>query len=239
MPGDRIGRRWYACRHTDWIIEEAEERVLDALSKGHLRAWGRKNGQGEREPIPAREWPDLEFHWGTPHLPPFVGRGRPCVGPRSPQVEVSYWTDVLLQREEVLNLWTEPARGAAQSQEARPKAEVLEALTTKRRGGRPAPWIRSLKRHLSFRIGRGHDIMSMTLAELRRDFLSYAMTQNIPRVPNSRSSLNEQIKKVRVQMVAEAEARRRVGPHFDASHDVGRSIDEIVRETVPSQWKGR
>jgi hypothetical protein len=65
------------------------------------------------------------------------------------------------------------------------------------------------------------------------------MTQRISGVPKARSSLDEQIKKAREQVVAEAEARGRVGPHVDASHDVGRSIDEIVRMEEPSQWKRR
>lgn len=245
MPGDRVGRRWYACRHMDWTIEEAEERVRDALSKGHLHAWGRKNGQGERERIPAQEWPDLGFHWSGPRpdthsqLPPFVGPGCGYVGPRSSQAEVPYWTDVLLEREEMLSLWTEPARNPARDQEAQPKGEAIQASMAKRKGGRSAPWIRPLKRYLNIRIERGHDILSMTLAELRRDFVTYVMTQNIPRVAKARSSLDEQIKKLRVQLVAEADARGRVGPHVDASHDAGSSMDEIVRMTDPSEWKRR
>jgi hypothetical protein len=61
----------------------------------------------------------------------------------------------------------------------------------------------------------------MTLGELRRDFHTHVMMRQIPGVPKARSSLDEQIKKSRVQVVAEAEARGRVGQHVDAPHDVG------------------
>jgi hypothetical protein len=78
------------------------------------------------------------------------------------------------------------------------------------RKGRPAPWTKSLRKYMHLRIDRGDDIASMSLGELRTDFLSYATRNQIRKVPNSRSALDEQIKKARQLVIAERQASRDV-----------------------------
>jgi hypothetical protein len=60
-----------------------------------------------------------------------------------------------------------------------------------------------------------------SLTELRRGFLSYANRNAITGIPTSRSSLDEQIKKVRAEVAADGQA------HRHADHDLDRSLEEI------------
>ena len=88
--------------------------MLDALGRGRLRASGLRNGEGDRERIPQEQCADLKFYWTPPpefhHLQRSVTRSSRYVGPRDElQHSASYWTNVLLEREDVLALWPDPA----------------------------------------------------------------------------------------------------------------------------------
>ena len=104
-------------------------------------------------------------------------------------------------RADVLRLWPEKV-----------VAEVLETAATqdhavaKRKGGRPAPWVKHLRRYLQLRLKSDHKLLSMSLAELRRDFSSYATQQQI-KIPKARSNLDNQISKVRQELSAEHQER--------------------------------
>jgi len=105
------------------------------------------------------------------------------------------------ERAAVLALWPEKV-----------VAEVLDAAAppgrpvAKRRGGRPAPWVKHLRRYLQLRLKSGQNLLSMSLAELRRDFSSYATQQQI-KIPKARSSLDNQISKVRQELATEHQER--------------------------------
>jgi hypothetical protein len=366
MPGGRIGKRLRSRLCPDCSFEDAEEKVLNALAKGRLRALGRRNGEGDREQIARDQWTDLQFYWAkplggpSPHLPHFVNNCGRYAGPRDElRHNVTYWTDVLLERKEVLAHWpnrvlesltknerltlaeavallvrgrpaskyawrrlrlrqggwfptatqqeiqaagqeivemlrrrkiTASGRPCVRDGGIRPTGgmkcvdkdfldepvsvdpcfdeiwtefglddgrfspvdrgyryvvlkreqslEVIRAIDAvinrsvdyeeraahlgsppapasirtvnssprraiKRKGGRHARWVKHLEKHLRFRLGRRENIHSMTLTELRTDFLRYAMHHQICGVPKARSSLDEQIKRVRQQLVAE------------------------------------
>jgi hypothetical protein len=100
-------------------------------------------------------------------------------------------------------------------------ASKSPAERIKRKGGRSAPWVKHLKKYLQLRLKRGDDILPMTLKELRADFSGHATLHKV-RLPGARSSLDEQIKRARLQVVAEHQERS------EPDHDNGLSMDEIM-----------
>ena len=80
--------------------------------------------------------------------------------------------------------------------------QIGPSSRTKRKGGRSARWVPHLKKYLRLRVDKGDCILSDSLTQLRSGFLSYANHHAIRSIPRSRSWLDEQIKKVRVQVAA-------------------------------------
>ena len=76
---------------------------------------------------------------------------------------------------------------------------------------------------MHLRMNKGDDITSMSLTELRSDFLSYAARHQIRKVPNSRTALDEQIKKARQLVIAERRQHGRRDGNTEAS------LDDIMR----------
>jgi hypothetical protein len=154
MPGGRIGKRWRSRLRPDCSFEKAEQEVLDALRRGRLRASGLRNGAGDRERIPQEQWADLQFYWVEPlrefhhHLPQSVNRSSRYVGPRDQlRHNATYWTEVLLEREEVMALWPDPLATVLALRTAHLSLAEAVALLV---WGRPASkeaWRRLRRRH--------------------------------------------------------------------------------------------
>jgi hypothetical protein len=128
MPSGRVGRRWRSRRRPDISFEDAEVQVLDALSRGRLRASGLRQGEGDREGVPEQHWGDLQFYWSPPRkgfhhpsVPRSVYGSHRYVGPRDRlRPNATYWTGVLIEREEVLALWSDPQRHMAEGAGRKP-----------------------------------------------------------------------------------------------------------------------
>lgn len=112
--GDIIMRGIYdaAKRDVEYFLmppEDAEERAIHELSTGKLQAWGRRNGKGPREAIPAEEWPGLEFHHTEMAAPLWPERAcRPPHVGRPHDRNAPFWTDVIVEREAVLRILPDP-----------------------------------------------------------------------------------------------------------------------------------
>jgi hypothetical protein len=128
--------------------------------------------------------------------------------------------DQFFESAKVLDRWPEkPGGGLAGATPSPPQGDAVR----KRRGGRPAHWVGQLRKYLRIRQDRGDPIHFMRLSELRQDFSRYAMQHRIPKVPTARSNLENQIKKVRAELVAKQQEREQRDP------DTAPSIDEITR----------
>ena len=149
MPGGCVRKRLRS--PPDCPFEDAEQTLLDALGKGRLRATGLRNGDGDREPIPQEQWADLQFRWAPPaqelhgRLPPVLSRSRRYVGPRDPlRRNVTFWADVLLEREAVLALWADPIWSTAIE---RPSLAEAVAVLVRERPASSALWTRLRRRY--------------------------------------------------------------------------------------------
>jgi hypothetical protein len=94
-----------------------------------------------------------------------------------------------------------PAPASIRAEHSRSRGAV------KRKGGRPAHWVKCLKEYLRFRLKHGDDIYSMTLKEIRWDFSSHATHRQISGLPKSRSAFEAQTKRVLSQVAAEHQER--------------------------------
>ncbi len=135
---DRAAVRGIRKCHFVMAFDEVEKEAIEILSRGQLRAWGRRNGKGKRKKIPTREWPDLEFYpngmkspcWperSTPH----VGRPDNLASVRAPNQAAGppFWTEVIFEREEILKFWHERQQTPI-TQEAEALPLTLVVLTT-------------------------------------------------------------------------------------------------------------
>jgi hypothetical protein len=187
------------------VWDDAERELVRALQIGEVVATGFRHGRGERQEIPAHFWIDAE-------LEPLQSYAF-LKGKWSGEKE---WEQVRLYRRDIVQRWPsplsliqdEPAVDTSSSRPAAIRAEIqadrfYPGKNIKRRGGRPAPWVKSLRKYLRLRLQSGDDILNMSLTDLRVDFLSYAPRNQIRNVPKARSALDEQIKKGRPLVIAE------------------------------------
>ena len=112
-----IGIREGVKRGADFFLMSfgsAEQEAISKLSGGELRAFGRKNGRGIRESIPAEEWPGLCFYHNGREAPLWPDRSLPHIGCRDIVTSIRdpneaanppFWTDVIFEREAVLKIW--------------------------------------------------------------------------------------------------------------------------------------
>jgi hypothetical protein len=154
MPGGRIAKRWRSRLRPGCSFEDAEEQVLDALGRGRLCASGRRNGGSEREQIPRDQWVDLQFYWTRPprefrhHLPQSVNSSPRYAGPRDRlQRNPTYWTNVVLQREEALALWPDPVPDILWAKTERLTLAEAVALLVRGRPASKKVWRRLRRRH--------------------------------------------------------------------------------------------
>lgn len=111
-------------------------------------------------------------------------------------------------------------------------SQIESSKIIKRKTVRTAPWAKHLRKYLRLRHQRNDDILLMSLKEIRVDFIIYAMHNGFRDIPRARSSIEDQIKKVRLQVVAEHQKHRQ--RDYDATAP---SMDEITSMTDPSRWK--
>jgi hypothetical protein len=129
-----------AKRGSDFLLMSlgnAEQQAISKLSGGELRAYGRKNGTGGREAIPAEEWPGLTFyHSGIEaqlrpnRSSPHIGRTDNISSVPNEATDPPFWTDVIFKRDEVLAEWPDLANNAPFSGH--------RTTITRNVGGRPA-----------------------------------------------------------------------------------------------------
>ena len=129
------------------------EKVRDALATGRLRASGRRNGEGDREQIPQDQWADLQFYWTRPShevrydLPQNVMRSSRYVGRDRSQHHPTCWTNVLLQREEVLALGPDPVPDILKAKTERLTLAEAVALLVRGRPASKKAWRRLRRLH--------------------------------------------------------------------------------------------
>ncbi len=82
---------------------EAQETIVSTLQEGRLRSWGRRDGVGTLEEIPAVEWVDLHFVWSVFHG--FVEAVGMTDDPPASIVGAPRWHGLRFKRDEVLELW--------------------------------------------------------------------------------------------------------------------------------------
>ena len=178
-------------RQSDKILRTARGELTDALAAAEVTAYGDRGTGNGPQPVPAVQWsrpPEYLLEDGTDRAGPY--------------------RDVVIARAEVLQRWPEHDRPLIA-----PSGTLLAAggqtdqsrsrKTIKRKGGRSAPWVKDLRKYLQLRCARGDDLETIRLIELRTDFLSYAMTRHIRKVPKARSWLDIQISGIRLQVIAE------------------------------------
>ena len=90
-------------------LQEAEAQLLDAIARGEVQAFGRRNGYGDKIPIPREaaigaKLATLDSRFGTPrlHIVPYDRE----------QLTAVRWYEVHVAREDVLRLWLEPREQA-------------------------------------------------------------------------------------------------------------------------------
>jgi hypothetical protein len=178
-------------RHTNKPPRTARRELFDALAAAAVVAHGDLRTGNGLQPIPAVEWSRLRhlYEDGTD---------------RSGQ-----YRDVVIARAAVLQRWPWYDRPIPSAYAPLPSVESRtdhskSNNTVKRKGGRSATWVKHLRKYLQIRRDQGDAIHSMSLTEIRIDFSSYATRNRILEVPKARSSLDEQIKRVRRQLVAES-----------------------------------
>jgi hypothetical protein len=182
-------------RHSGVAPRFARRELFHALGAAEVVAHGDLGTRTGLQPIPAVEWSRPRYRYQD---------GHDQVGP---------YRDVVIARAEALRRWPEydrplaPARAPlAQAESQADHSEASKSI--KRRGGRSAHWAKDLRRYLRLRLQRGDDILSISLRDLRADFLSYATRNQIRNVPKARSALDEQIKRARPLAIAEHQEHR-------------------------------
>jgi hypothetical protein len=233
-------------------LEKAEQRILDMIRKREVQADGfpcvRDEGTGRMNPsgdmarleddhafLAHRLWVDLyaDAIWTEPKLADEwfnpIDRGYRDINLDRTQFLAALERSHLQGRE--VSALPEPPPLEIPNREPGGSASKSLVAGIKRKGGRPAPWIKHLEAYLRLRLKRGDDILSASLAELRADFTRHVSFKLTSKVPSSRSSIDVQINKVRQRVVDEH--RRWNELHADSLA----SMDEIVSMTDPPQWK--
>ena len=152
QPGGYIWKRmrWDRLHCT---FDESIERILGALQSGRLHAFARRNGSNERVQVPQQEWADLRFHWDRPEpefgerLPMPVRNSRRYVAPPArSHIDAPCWTDVLLNREQLLALWPDPIRSLLAAMPERLTLAEAVGLLVRERPARKEGWARLRRR---------------------------------------------------------------------------------------------
>jgi hypothetical protein len=237
-------RRWrgrygghFPC-HIQHSIEAASQEVVNLIARGSIEARGTprdENGNRQcEEPIDL--WflkcgvianPLAEFEIRTDWMAE-GGFGRQDRGYSGVYLDRDQFLEAMRVIDAVSNrsneYGTRPALTGSPPAPAPIQAEPSRSAgTIKRKGGRHARWARHLDKHLRLGLKRGDDIFSLTLLELQTDFSSCARIQSVPNVPTSRSAVQEQIKRVLRQILAERQEREQRDP------SPAPSLEEIMR----------
>ena len=120
-------------------LSKIEESLLGALRRNELSAWGKKNGLGDVQDVPQRQWAYLEFNLEGDRDPYAEQPDRDRTGS-------TRWEDLSFSRDRVLELWPDPLASMTEDDEPRS--------------------LRWLAKKLAIELGEGEEDMLRRLVDL-------------------------------------------------------------------------
>jgi hypothetical protein len=162
-----------------------KEKVLCELQQGNLKAFGAKNDVGDLQPVPPHLWADLDLYLESDHAGP--KRGKPKRG-------VSRWYRLIFPREEVMALWPDEEKAPPQRSP---------------RGRKAGPYLSRLRGFLEWydttRPGGLEGAESLT--KLCKEARQRLEAENVRGVPKWRSGLEDQVKRIKSEIIANRKSR--------------------------------